>query len=110
MSAFTGDIARLESAFHPIRAGIGKWAIVESDSGVSIMPNFRCNSVKPTTNLRNLNSDDASVITRRLVVVEEGDFGGKQCGFLDFYRVLYVETAGKILQNRGMISPFSVRS
>ena len=110
MSAFTGDIARLECAFHPLSAGIGKWGIVESDSGVSITPNFRCNSVKPTTSLKDLNLGDANIITRRIVVVEGDDFGGKPCGFLDFYRVLYVETAGKIMQNKGMISALSVRS
>ena len=110
MSAFTGDIARLECAFHPLSAGIGKWGIVESDSGVSITLNFRCNSANATTSSMDLNSDDTNIITRRLVVVGESDFGGKPCGFLDFYRVLYVETAGKIVQNQGVNSSILVRS
>ncbi|MCE2406433.1 MAG: hypothetical protein J4G19_02875 [Pseudomonadales bacterium] len=40
MGTFARDVAGLKSAFHPNRAGIGKWGIVESVGGVSIVLEF----------------------------------------------------------------------
>ena len=95
MGTFTRDVAGLKSAFHPSMGGIGKWGIVERDTGVSITLSHSQLSAKTTTMLMELKADDPDLITRRFVVVGARQIGGKTPRFLDFYRVFDVETTGK---------------